>query len=361
MIAMHHAFKVVIALALLIAGTPWTMGQTSGTWALAGPVAKAATGPSSNLLQDGRVLIASGNIGGIGAVFPWAQVYDPVSNTFKATPNMKSPRNGNSGTRLPDGRVLLVGGSNGKLQTGDNLGILKTAELYDPAAGTFTLSAGRMKTARMGPAAVLLPGGKVLVTGGIYQYNVAIRWAGCTNTAELYDPATDSFSSAGTMSAPRCGHTATLLGNGRVLVVSGTTAELYDPATNSWSGTANPALPHTSHSAVVLPDGRVLMAGGTGGAEIYNPASASWSLTGSPANSYGANTAVLLATGKVLIVGGPAGQSELYDPLSGTWSATASLNTVRFGFGMSLLASGKVLVTDGATSYQIMSAEIYTP
>lgn len=349
------------AVIVVMAVTPWMMGQSSGTWSLAGAVAKAATAPSSNLMPDGRVLIAGGNIGGIGAVFPRAQVYDPASNSFKATPNMKAPRNGNSGTTLPDGRVLLVGGSNGKLQTGDNLGILKTAEWFDPAAGTFTLSAAKMKTPRMGHTATLLPGGKVLVTGGIYQYNIAVRWAGCTNTAELYDPASDSFSAAGTMSAARCGHTATLLANGKVLVVSGTSADLYDPASNTWTAAASPALTHTSHSAVALPDGRVLLAGGTGGAEIYNPATGAWSVTGSPANPYGANTAVLLATGKVLIIGGPAGQCELYDPLTGTWSPTGSLNTVRFGFGMSLLSSGKVLVTDGMTSYQIMSAELYTP
>jgi hypothetical protein len=63
----------------------------------------------------------------------------------------------------------------------------------------------------------------------------------------------------------------------------------------------------------------------------------------------------------VLLAGGPAGQCELYDPLAGTWSATGSLNSVRFGFGLSLISDGHVLVTDGMTSYQIMSAEIYTP
>ena len=72
-------------------------------------------------------------------------------------------------------------------------------------------------------------------------------------------------------------------------------------------------------------------------------------------------TALLLSNGKVLMVGGPAGQSELYDPFSGTWSATGTLNSTRFGFAQSLLSDGRVLVTDGSISYQIMSAEIYTP
>jgi N-acetylneuraminic acid mutarotase len=310
-------------------------------------------------MQNGKVLVAGGNIGGIGAVFPWAQVYDPVANTWTATPNMKAARNWNAGALLPDGRVFISGGSNGKL-SGDKLGILKTVEFYDPAAGTFTLSAAKMKTPRASHTATLLPNGKVLVAGGMNVYVPRIRWGSCTNLAELYDPATDSFSSAGAMSVVHCGHTATLLQNGKVLIVGGTDAELYDPATNSWSsaGTMNAA--HAG-SAVLLPNGKVLLAGATVPAELYDPATGTFTVTGSPANLYGANTAVLLTNGKVLIAGGPAGQCELYNPVSGTWSVTGGLNSVRFGFGLSLLSDGRVLVTDGMTSYQIMSAEIYTP
>jgi len=99
--------------------------QGSGTWTFTGSVAKAATNASSTLMQNGKVLVAGGNVGGIGAVFPDAQVYNPATNTWTATAKMKSARNWNTGTLLPDGRVLIVGGSNGKLN-GDKLGILKT-------------------------------------------------------------------------------------------------------------------------------------------------------------------------------------------------------------------------------------------
>ena len=349
---------LAILLAALIVMPLAAFAQASGTWAFTGPVAKAATNASSTLMQNGKVLVAGGNVGGIGAVFPDAQVYDPATNLWTAR-KMKAGRNWNTGTLLPDGRVLIVGGSNGKLN-GDKLGILKTAEFYDPATGTFALSGSKMATPRASHTATLLPNGKVLVAGGMNVYVPRIRWGSCTNLAELYDPATDSFSSAGAMRVVHCGHTATVLQNGKVLIVGGTDAELYDPATNRWSSAGAMNAAHAG-SAVLLPNGKVLLAGATVPAELYDPAAGTFTVTGSSANLYGANTAVLLTNGKVLMAGGPAGQCELYDPLAGTWSATGSLNSVRFGFGLSLISDGHVLVTDGMTSYQIMSAEIYTP
>src|SRR5450631_1008847 len=209
---------------LILSACIFTMAaraQSSGTWSVTGSIAKYASGPSSNLMLDGKVLTAGGNLGGIGAgaVFPWAQVCDPASNSWKATPNMKSGRNGLSGTTLPNGQVLLVGGSSGG--NGNNLIILKTAELYDPVHGTFTMTTGKMTTARMGQTATLLANGKVLIVGGMNVYSIAIRWGSCTNLAELYDPATRTFSPAGAMSSPRCGHTSTLLQNGKILVAGG--------------------------------------------------------------------------------------------------------------------------------------------
>lgn len=358
---MNRSIRILaILLAILIVLPLVALAQGAGTWAFTSPVARAASNASSTLMQNGKVLVAGGNIGGIGAVFKWAQVYDPTTNTWTATPNMKAPRNWPSGTLLPDGRVLIVGGSNGNLN-GNYLGILKTAEFYDPASGTFTLSAARMKVQRAAHTATLLPNGKVLVAGGMNVYVPRIRWGSCTDTAELYDPATDTFSSAGKMSTVRCGHTATLLQNGKVLVAGGITAELYDPATNSWTATGSMNVARGGHSAVLLPNGTVLVTGPTASAELYDPPSGTWALTGSPANAYLANSTALLTNGRVLAVGGPAGQCELYNSASGTWSPTGSLNSARFAFALSLLSDGRVLVTNGSFGYQVMSAEMYTP
>ena len=120
----------------------------------------------------------------------------------------------------------------------------------------------------------------------------------------------------GQLAAARAGHTATLLENGKVLVAGGynsarfhDTAELYDPAENSWAAAATMAGIHIGHTATRLPDGTVLVAGGFGTtlqatAERYDPAANTWTPAGSMTDGRSGHTATLLAGGKVLVAGG---------------------------------------------------------
>jgi hypothetical protein len=135
-----------------------------------------------------------------------------------------------------------------------------------------------MSSTRVSPTATLLPDGKVLVAGG-FSLGVYFR------TAELYDPATGTWSTTGSMTSPRVLHTATLLPNGRVLVTGGRSSkyddypvmsELYDPASGTWSADAHVIEARYGHAAALLPNGRVLVVGGGVGtpvrtAELYTP------------------------------------------------------------------------------------------
>jgi hypothetical protein len=160
--------------------------------------------------------------------------------------------------------VLVAGGDNGST--------LSSAELYDPATGTWS-STGSLGTARENHTATLLPSGKVLVAAG---HNDS---SGYLNSAELYDPASGSWSSTGSLVPVRYNHTATLLPNGKVLVAGGgnpgplSSAELYDPASGSWSSTGSLGTARYNHTATLLPNGKVLVAGGHGisSAELYDP------------------------------------------------------------------------------------------
>jgi hypothetical protein len=187
--------------------------------------------------------------------------------------------------------------------------------------------------------------------------------------AALYDPATGSWSATRSMGTPRAGHTATLLSDGRVLVAGGsddyapssasltTSAELYHPASGSWSYAATMDTPEHSQSAIQLPDGRVLVTGGSG--ELYDPGSDSWAAAGSRAATWGAR-AMLLRDGRVLVAGN--GTSQLYDPGSGIWTATGKM-VGSVGGPATLLPSGTVLVAGGLYPYSgaTASAELYDP
>ena len=191
---------------------------------------------------------------------------------------MKDPRRFATATLLPGGRVLIAGGGHryGSFGMTPSLGMLDSAELYDPAAGTFSPT-GSMAAVRGWHTATLLPDGRVLIAGGSYEA-----------PAELYDPQTGTFSPTGSMEVDREAATATLLPDGRVLIAGGSyeaTAELYDPQTGTFSPTGSMTMTafRSNATATMLPDGRVLIAGGIGviagtldgttlaSAEMYGP------------------------------------------------------------------------------------------
>src|SRR4030095_10018389 len=152
------------------------------------------------------------------------------------TGSLNTARSLHTATLLLNGQVLVVGGGGNEL--------LDSAELFDPNTGTWNVT-GHLKTARFLHTATLLSDGRVMVAGGWVGQSVQTR--AVTNTAELYDPATGTWSATGTMTVARGGHTATLLSNGKVLITGGgdmfspsfNQTELYDPASDTWSRTGD--------------------------------------------------------------------------------------------------------------------------
>jgi hypothetical protein len=133
----------------------------------------------------------------------------PGQAGFSATGSMAVARGYDSATALADGRVLIAGGRNDSAR-------LASAELYDPATGKFSPT-GSMAHARDSHTATLLSDGRVLIVGGLGAGTSLAFLA----SAEVYDPASDSFSPAGTMAVGRAQHTATLLADGGVLIAGG--------------------------------------------------------------------------------------------------------------------------------------------
>ena len=188
------------------------------------------------------------------------------------------------------------------------------------------------------------------------------------------------------LTTPRFGHTATLLSNGKVLVVrrSGggdylTSSEIYDPATGVWTTTGSLNTSRINHTTTLLPDGKVLVAGGLNNyvtviplssVELYDPSTGIWTVTNSLNLARNGHTATLLPNGQILVAGGAnintLTSAELYNPGNGTWTTISSMNTPRGKHTATLLPGGNVLIAGGnnptpTTAVPLSSAEIYDP
>jgi len=314
--------------------------------ALTARMTTARGGHTATLLPDGKVLITGGcNKLPCPTALRTAELYDPVANAFTAlTATMTSGRFGHTAGLLPDGQVLLTGGYS-ELGTGAISTPLDTAEVYDPVANTFRALIATMTTVRAWHTATVLPDGTVLLTGG----HINNDDTNPLNSAEVYDPAAQTFTAlTATMTTDRAGHTATLLPNGQVLLTGGTdtyhdgpplnTAEAYDPVANTFTAlTARMTSVRHFHRAALLPNGQVLLTGGaTYGtsvsktlasalktAEVYGPvANAFTALTAAMTIPRVGHTATPLPNGQVLLTGGFTNNSsdtaldtaEVYDP-----------------------------------------------
>ncbi len=233
----------------------------TGTFHPTGSMTSPRSHPATVLLNDGKVLLIGGDGAHEDERLSSAELYDPASGRFIATGSMQVPREMHTAVLLKDGRVLVVGGSSSGSYPSSH--IEARAEIYDPATGRFSMT-GNMNVPRHKLAAALLPDGKVLVVGGSDNRD----WRGQYASAELYDPATGRFSNDGEMSFRRFKliQTAVRLPDGRVLIAGGAERpEIYDPATKSFrpvNGTVGEG--RYFSTATLLNDGRVLIAGGYG-------------------------------------------------------------------------------------------------
>lgn len=261
-------------------------------------------GHTATLLPNGKVLITGGFN---GDYLDSAELYDLKTGKFSPTGKMTMPRSEHIAVLLKNGKVLLAGG------VGTGWTFLSDAEIYDPATNTFTKT-GKMTKARESHTATLLKGGKVLLTGGHQGRRSAIE---IYSSAEIYNPANGTFTAAANLTVKRHKHAAVLLADGQVLIVGGsderdsggqyTTAEIYNPQKNIFTkvGDMNLSRYKFQGTTVLLPNGKILIAGGANRAEIFDPKSNTFEIVAGNFETVRLfSTATLLPDGQVLIVGG---------------------------------------------------------
>ena len=242
----HAAIRLSDGKVLVAGGWEENRGETdsaevydpsTGAWSQTGSMSIERDYPMLTLLEDGRVLAT----GGFGAAT--AEVYDPSDGTWTETGAMQEERRWHTATLLDDGRVLVTGGLHNL--KGREYQAVQSVEIWDPGSGAWT-QVEDMSEERGQHTATRLPDGRVLVVGGLKEgyMMAAFVFSGVVFTsAEVYDPAIGTWSPVESMSQNRASHAAVLLSDGRVLVIGGTgdaglvldSSELFDPSTETWS------------------------------------------------------------------------------------------------------------------------------
>lgn len=302
-------------------------------------------GHTATLLPNGDVLHAGGRGRSNtlrGDSFVLSQFSVLADGPVPATP-MLEPRHSHTAVLLPTGRVLVSGGKNASAA-------LQSQVIFDPRTGEW-LWAGDLSTARAQHTATLLLDGQVLITGGEN---------GSELSSSVLTGEGGASQGAGPLAAARYAHTAILLQDGKVLVAGGrsvasalASVEIFDPATKSWSSAGSMAAARYQHGMARLRNGKVLVIGGYGSngaplasCELFDPATGQWSATGALHEARGALAPVALPSGNVLAIGGETtggarlSDSEEYHTLSGTWRKVEST----FSSSSWLEASGRTAV-----------------
>ncbi|HLG99222.1 MAG TPA: hypothetical protein VKX49_23125 [Bryobacteraceae bacterium] len=354
----------------------WRIGPVQTTspiqgWNPTGSMSAARADHAAVLLPNGKVFV-------VGSARN-ADLYDPATGNFQPVGRTLFDHGFTlTATLLGDGRVFILGGTNSP----------SGAELYDPVSGKFTAAAAPLQPHGYAHSATLLNDGRVLLVGGLTLPGTGGSCSDTNAGAEFFDPKSGTYSKAAPLQVNRNYHTATLLQDGRVLIAGGilkgafsapcnaelNSAEIFDPSSGAFSSAGPMQQIRGAGFAVLLPSGKVLLGGGDaaeGSAELFDPATATFTATGSMSDiSRAIAGAILLPNGQVLVAGGkgvlgtPTDAVELYNPATGTFSVTGSLGLPRAGLTVTLLVNGKVLAAGGAFNYTFQttaSAEIFTP
>ena len=315
-------------------------------WVAASPLSVARAWHTATLLLDDRVLV----VGGSGDLT--AELYDPVTDTWRGAANMSAADSGPAtATLLRDGKVLIVGGSH--------------VELYDPVSNTWTdgpNTDGANTT-------TLLEDGRVLITTGERDDFGGFLYA----FGKLYDPAAGKWTFTSRPSDP--GTTATLLHNGKVLVVGlSSSSQIYDPVTDIWDPVGGPEFAYGAYAALTLADGSVMVVG-EDGVWVFDAAMSAWARIADLNIPRRLASATLLPGGNVLVVGGwscstdaciEVASTELYDVHARQWRFAGDLIRARADHAATLLRDGRVLIEGGVRTVPgrkapiaLASAELY--
>jgi len=353
----------LMALTLISVAAP-AAAQAAAGFAETAPMGVNREWHTATVLPNGEVLIAGGQ-GDASQAVASAELFDPQTESWRPTASMTTPRSSATATLLRDGTVLVAGG------VSTNGPETATVELYLPDDEQW-IDGPPLPAPRGNGTAIRLRNGKVLFAGG--AEGTAAR-----DSAWLYNPQTGFWEgTANTLSVPHRFPQSAMLPDGRVLVLGGTStsaegtagADIYDPATNSFTPTADMGVSRKGFALATLPNGEILVAGGNGGnwslpresAELFDPESETWRPVEAPLIERTEGSAITLEGGEVLLYEWE-NTGELFDPTGESWSAAGESANAVIGGANVRLPDGRVLLTGGCECgpNPVNKAQIYTP
>jgi hypothetical protein len=350
---------------------PFTAPTLSVGWQAVSPLLQARAGHTATTLKDGRVLVVGGEFDSTDAVgdpvetdLASTELFDPAAGRWTAGPPMPSPRSRHLALALADGRILVLGGI---VADPNHLARhVHGGATFDPGTSSWS-PVPNLPGDPIPMVAVVLHDGRVLVLA-------VAEGATDPSSPELvfvYDPLKNAWLTKRTYPMLRIGQTATVLADGTVLVAGGSRAftelpdpqpdaAIYEPASDRWTPIGPMAVTLFAHTATLLPDGRALLVGERN-AELFDPTTRSWSVAASPLSTHGDHFALLLPDGRVFVVGnlgdelGATRIAEAYDPARASWRAvgwyrdTDSLAAAELADGRVLVAGGWIYCMSGET------------
>jgi N-acetylneuraminic acid mutarotase len=324
---------VVLVLPLLgpvLAAGP-ASAQLAGGFVATGSLNTARDHATATLLANGEVLVAGG-LDAAGGALGSAELYNPADGSWTRTAPMPVAVTDASSIALANGEVLVAGGL-----TGSAGALVPTAasQLYNPSTGQWLLTTGTLQQATFEASAALLPSGEVLYAGGLPNTSTT---ATAAQTAELYDPTTGGWSLTSLLPVGVAGAQVAVLAGGDVLVAGGETG----------------------------PSGAI-----TDSAALYAPSSGAWSPVGPMPVGVAFGATTVLSDGAVLVAGGettPTGAitaaTQVFNPSTNSWQSAGGLPASTYGATATLLRSGEVLYAGGLTSATggpSAAGELYDP
>ena len=316
----------------------------AGEWNLTGSLNQGRSSFSSEIFDNGDVLVAGGIANSIG--LSSCEIYDISTGIWNTTDSMTFARQSFSLVKFRHNGVkkfLAVGGTQSLI-----------AEIFDPQPLTWE-ETGSMHYWRLGASGIAFPDPNneendlVLIVGG--------DWENDYKSCEIYNPDTGIFTLTGFCAYPKIRNTLELLPDGKIMAIGGGNSyygycEIYDISTEIWTETDDLNEQRIRHTSHLLPNGNPMAIAGDGtqynnSCEIYDFQTEEWTFTDSLEIGRTNHCSEILLNNKILVMGGLPGTAcqscELYNPITNEWQTAASTYYPYYNFSTEKLLDERVL------------------